>query len=193
MFPVPRRVGRSVIAAGAAVVLLMSALAPASAHVSLKADTTATGSTGLLTFSFSHGCDGSATTEIAIAIPDTVRSVNPGMNYGWTIETVAEEAATPVGSPVAGDEDHAGEGRITEVIYTAKEPVPDGFYDALVLKVALPEDASGETVYFPVIQTCEDGETAWIEIPAEGQDADELESPAPSITLTDAEESGDGH
>lgn len=192
MFPVSHRVRRSVVGLGAATLMLISGLGPASAHVSLKADTTATGSTGLLTFSFNHGCEGSATTEIAIAIPDTVRSVNPGMNYGWTIETVTDDSATPAGSPAADDE-HASEGRITEVIYTAKEPVPDGFYDALVLRVALPEDASGETVYFPVVQTCEDGEVAWIEIPAEGQDADELESPAPSITLTDAEENGGGH
>ena len=48
----------------------------------------------------------------------------------------------------------------------------------------------GETLYFPVIQTCEEGEAAWIEIPAEGEDGEELESPAPSITLTEAEEGG---
>ena len=45
-------------------------------------------------------------------------------------------------------------------------------------------DKPGETIYFPVVQTCESGEVAWIEIPEEG--ADEPEHPAPGITLTAA-------
>jgi uncharacterized protein YcnI len=53
----------------------------------------------------------------------------------------------------------------------------------------LPE-AAGETVYFPLVQTCEVGESAWIEIPAEGQDSEELALPAPSITLTEATAGG---
>jgi uncharacterized protein YcnI len=173
---------------GAAALLMISGTGPASAHVDLKGDTTAAGSSSLLTFSFSHGCDGSATTGIAISIPDEIESVSPGMNYGWTVEKITDDSATPV-----ADEAHGEGGRVTEVVYTAKEPVADGFYDSLVLKVALPEGAEGETIYFPTIQTCEDGETAWIEIPTEGQDEDDLESPAPSITVTEAEEGGDGH
>lgn len=46
----------------------------------------------------------------------------------------------------------------------------------------------GETLHFPTVQRCEKGETAWIEIPAEGESADELESPAPQVTLTAATE-----
>ena len=36
----------------------------------------------------------------------------------------------------------------------------------------------------PTVQTCEEGETAWVQTPAEGQDADELEAPAPQLTVT---------
>ena len=75
-------------------------------------------------------------------------------------------------------------------MYTAKTPVPDGFRDVFVLSVPIPEDAAGTTLYFPTIQTCEAGETAWIEIPAEGQDHDELEAPAPSVAVV--ESAGDG-
>jgi uncharacterized protein YcnI len=183
-----RRFRSAALGIGTVALLTMSGIVPASAHVGLDADTTAAGSGSLLTFSFSHGCDGSATTEVAISIPEEIASVSPGMNYGWTVEKVTDDSATPV-----ADEGHGeGGGRVTEVIYTAKEPVADGFYDALVLKVTLPEGAEGETIYFPTIQTCEEGEAAWIEIPAEGQDGDDLESPAPSITVTEAEE-GDGH
>lgn len=184
---VSRCVRSTVLGVGAAAMLLLAGLSPASAHVNLNADTTASGSTGLLRFSFTHGCDGSATTGIAIAIPDEVTSVNPAMHPGWTIETVTDDVATPAA------DGHGASAPISEVVFTAKEPVPDGFYDELVLRVALPEDAAGETLYFPVIQTCEEGETAWIEIPAEGEDGGDLETPAPGVTLTEAEVDGSGH
>jgi hypothetical protein len=37
-----------------------------------------------------------------------------------------------------------------------------------------------------VIQTCEKGENPWTEVPAEGQDPEQLEFPAPSLTITEA-------
>lgn len=77
------------------------------------------------------------------------------------------------------------------VVYTAKQPLPEGYRDAFELSVKLP-DAEGETLAFPAIQTCEQGRTAWAEVPAEGQDPHELESPAPLLTLTAAEEHGHG-
>ena len=43
-------------------------------------------------------------------------------------------------------------------------------------------DYAGD-IRFPVIQTCQDGEIAWIEIPAEG--AAEPENPAPTIKVTE--------
>ena len=51
-------------------------------------------------------------------------------------------------------------------------------------------DTPGETILFPVIQTCEGGaSTEWIQPTVEGEE--EPEHPAPAITLTEAE--GDGH
>jgi uncharacterized protein YcnI len=60
------------------------------------------------------------------------------------------------------------------------------------LGVSIPEDAVGQTIYFPTIQTCEDGEAAWIEIPAEGQDGEELELPAPGVAVVAPGEGSDG-
>lgn len=179
-----RHVRTIALGIGASAVLLGSGLAPTSAHVDMKAETTAAGSTGVERFFFAHGCEGAATTEVAIAIPDEIATVYPGINDGWSVETVTDESASPA-TPAAGDDSATG-ARITEVIYTAERPVPDGFYDELVLQVALPEDAEGQTLYFPVIQTCEEGENAWITIPAEGED--EVDFPAPSITVTAPEE-----
>ena len=57
------------------------------------------------------------------------------------------------------------------------------------LSVQVP-DTPGETILFPVIQTCEGGAvTEWIQPTVEGEE--EPEHPAPAITLTEAE--GDGH
>ena len=80
--------------------------------------------------------------------------------------------------------------RVGEVTYTSKLPLPDGERDAMELSLQLP-DAAGETLAFPVLQKCEKGETAWTEIAAEGQDEEELEHPAPTVTITEA--TGDEH
>jgi periplasmic copper chaperone A len=184
----PRRIRTAAFGIGTAALLMVSGMGPASAHVGVKADTTAAGSTAMVTFGFGHGCGESPTTSLTFQIPEEFSGVTPVFEAGWDIELVSDDLATPV-TDAHGEEITE---RVSEVIYTADEAIPDGIYGQVTLRLSLPEDASGETIYFPVIQTCEDGEEAWIEIPAEGQDEDELESPAPSITVTDAEE-GNGH
>lgn len=47
--------------------------------------------------------------------------------------------------------------------------------DALVLSVKLP-DAAGKTIYFPTLQTCEQGQTDWSEMAKEGQDPHDLKA-----------------
>lgn len=181
-----RRVRQVALGVGGAALLAVAGLAPASAHVGITAEETAAGAHTLLTVGFSHGCEGSPTTKISISVPEEITSIAPGMNYGWTVEKVMESEATPAATPAEGA--HGEGGRVSEIIYTAKEPVPDGFYGQFLLSVQLPEDAEGETLYFPVIQTCEEGETAWVQIPEEGQEDDELEAPAPGVTITAPEE-----
>ena len=61
-----------------------------------------------------------------------------------------------------------------------------------MLSVKLP-DTAGKTLYFPTLQTCQQGQTDWSQIPKEGQDEESLKSPAPSVTVTEAEAGGDGH
>jgi uncharacterized protein YcnI len=183
-----RRVCRTAFGIGGAALLVLSGPGAASAHVTMKADETAAGSFALLTVAFSHGCEGSATTEIAISVPEEITSIAPGMNYGWTVEKITDDSATP-----AADDHGDAAALVTEIVYTAREPVEDGFYDQFILSVQLPEDAEGETIYFPVIQTCEEGETAWVQIPEEGQSSDDLDAPAPGITVTAPSEDGGGH
>jgi uncharacterized protein YcnI len=170
--------------AGLGLGLLLAIAVPlsASAHVSVKPDATAAGSYTVLTFSVPHGCDGSATTAITIDVPEQILSVTPTVNPNWNVTKTMAPLDTPTtnshGAPVAE--------RVGQVVYTAKTPLADGYRDTLALSLQLPADAAGQTLDFPVLQSCEVGETNWNEIPAAGADEDSVEHPAPSVTVTDA-------
>lgn len=173
--------------AGAALLALSAPLA-ASAHVEVDPSSTAAGSYSLLTFSLGHGCDGSATTGITIDIPESITSVTPTVNPGWDIDKVAVDLATPLDD---------GEGdtittRVGQVSYTAQAPLADGLRTTFVLSLQIPADTAGETLAFPVLQSCEVGETDWSEAVVEGEA--EPAHPAPSLVVTDATtESGHDH
>ncbi|MCW5953346.1 MAG: YcnI family protein [Propionibacteriaceae bacterium] len=187
-----RRKGLLAVATAAAAAALALGLPTAAwAHVGVSGSSTAAGSSTLLTFAFSHGCGDSPTTRVAIQIPEGINAVAPSVNPGWTVEKVTASLDTPV----ADAHGNQANERVSQVVYTAKEPVPDGLRDAFVLSLTLPEDAAGRTLAFPTVQSCTVGENAWIELPAEGQDPHDLESPAPTLSVTEAVASdhGAGH
>ncbi|MFC5931606.1 DUF1775 domain-containing protein [Cryobacterium melibiosiphilum] len=159
------------VAAGA--FLALSAPLAASAHVSVEPASTAAGSYTVLTFSNAHGCDGSPTTGITIDIPEGIDSVSPTINPGWTAAKVMD-----------GD-------RVGQVTYTAETPLEDGYRTTFALSLQLPADAEGETLAFPVLQSCEIGETSWSEATVEGEE--EPAHPAPVITVTEASADEHGH
>ena len=68
-----------VAGAGAAALTLASA-SWAGAHVTVSPSQGAAGSYSVLTFSVPHGCDGSATTRVAIQVPEQILSVTPSVN-----------------------------------------------------------------------------------------------------------------
>ncbi|MEU6859302.1 YcnI family protein [Glycomyces sp. NPDC046736] len=174
----------AVVGATAALAVLVTAT-PAAAHVTISATDTVAGAYTLLTVSVPHGCEGEATTAIAIQIPEPLNAVTPSANPGWDVEKVMVDLPEPIA------DSHGNEitERVDQVVYTAKTPLPDGIRDAFELSLRLPEETAGQTLYFPVVQTCTGSDHPWIEIPAEGQNPDEIESPAPSITVAaDAED-----
>ena len=157
--------------AGGAVLALAAVPLAASAHVTVTPSGTAAGSYTVLTFAYSHGCEGSPTTAIAIDIPESSARVSPPRNPNYTIEKGAD-----------GD-------RTSQVVYTAITPVPDGYRDTIELSLQLPEDAAGETLAFPERQTGDVRETNWNQVAEAGEE--EPESRAPVIVVTEA--TGDGH
>ena len=159
--------------------------APASAHVTITPSTTAAGAFAVLTVSVPHGCEGSPTTRVTISMPDEINAVTPTRNALWEVEKELVELDPPV------TDSHGNEitERVATVTYTTDTPLPDGYRDAFELSLQLP-DTEGATLVFPTVQTCEEGEAAWIEVPAAGQSEEDLELPAPAVTVTAAEAGG---
>lgn len=166
----------------AAGVLALGIAGPASAHVTVTPSETAAGAYTVLTVSVPHGCDGSATTKIAVQLPESIVSVTPTRNALYDVEKVMQQ----LDEPITGSHGEEITERVAQVVYTATTPLPDGQRDAFELSLQIPEDAAGQTLAFPTVQSCEQGETAWTEIPADGQSADDLEHPAPAFAVTEA-------
>jgi periplasmic copper chaperone A len=180
------RMRRLVVIVAAVPALVIGLVGSAAAHVSIKPSTTAAGAFAVLDVSVVHGCGGSSTTAITVQIPDGISSVTPTRHPLWeaTVETAL------LASPVTDSHGNQVTERVASVTYVTDEPLPDGIRDVFQLSIQIPE-AEGETLVFPTIQTCEDGESAWIEVPEDGESGDGLELPAPSFVITASE--GDGH
>lgn len=162
------RTRRVVIGVTAGLALAIGAPLAASAHVHVTPETAAAGGTETLTFSFSHGCDGSPTTAVAVDIPAGVGNATPVVQGGWTI---TRELGT--------------DGVPTRVVYTADTPVEDGFKAAVSMDVLFTEGTADTTLAFPVTQTCAEGETAWTQIAEDGEDPHDLDAPAPLVAVGD--------
>ncbi|WP_341926128.1 YcnI family protein [Nocardioides psychrotolerans] len=166
---------------GAATLLTLGLAGPASAHVTITPSDTAAGAYTVLTVSNGHGCEGSPTTELTISMPEEINAVTPTRN---PLYDVTKQMQT-LDEPITDVHGNTITERVESVVYTAKAALPEGYRDAFELSLQLPE-TPGETLVFPVIQTCEEGETPWVEVPTEGQDPEELERPAPTVTITEA-------
>lgn len=171
---------RTTLAVTAAASLV--AAAPAAAHVTIDPAQAPADGYATLQVQVPHGCDGSATRAVRVQIPESVPSVTPQVHPGWEI-TTKEGPKDPV--ELHGETVERG---ISEVVWTATdaEPLPDGRLDLFGMSVKLPAGEAGDPVYFPAVQECVKGESAWIQIPQPGESPDDLESPAPAVTLTAA-------
>jgi uncharacterized protein YcnI len=176
--------------AGAVAVIIGTAglASPAYAHVTVTPSTTAAGAHAVLEFSVAHGCEKSPTTAITVQIPAQITSVTPTRTALWEVtmkmEKVDPPAVDPHGNRIVE--------RVGSVTFRTGTPLPDGYREVFALAVQLPE-ATGTTLVFPAIQTCEKGEAAWTEVPQDGQNIGELESPAPGFVLSAPDGATDHH
>jgi len=156
-------------------------LSAASAHVTLERQEAPVGSSYKAVLRVPHGCAGSPTTAIRVRVPAGMIGVKPMPKPGWQLTTVTgkySKAYALRGAPVS-------EG-VTEVSWSGGT-LPDAHYDEFVFVGTIAEElGGGQTIYFPVVQECEQGVHRWIEIPtgkpSEGHGAGSAE-PAPALRL----------
>lgn len=173
----PRRLRVAAVLAALVAPLIWSAAA--GAHVTPQDPEAPSGAYFTTAFKVGHGCDGSPTTKVELKLADGVTSVKPQPVPGWELSTTTRTLDPPI-------ELHGTE--ITETVDTViweGGPLPDDQLQMFWVSMKLPEDAPGTALEFPVVQTCEVGETAWIQSTVEGEE--EPESPAPIVTLTEAD------
>jgi len=175
---------RALIAVSVGGLAALGVAGTASAHVSIAEGEVTAGAYTLLTFGVPHGCEGSPTTEVRIQMPEAIPQVTPTVDAQWDVTKVME----PLATPIDGGHGQQLTERVAEVVYTARAPLPEGYRQAFVLSLQIPADASG-TLSFPTIQSCEVGETAWIEQPTD--DGVEPEHPAPSVDVVAADDAAD--
>jgi uncharacterized protein YcnI len=174
---------RAVAGATVGASLTLALAASAAAHVTIEPTEGPADGYATLGIQVPHGCDGSATKAVRVKIPKSVPSATPQVHPGWEV-TTKEGPKDPV--ELHGEKVTSG---VSEIIWTAREagPLPDGRLDVFGLSVKLPNGEVGDPVYFPAIQVCEKGETAWIQTPAAPGSEEALESPAPAVVLTAAD------
>ena len=161
--------------------LTLALAGSAGAHITANPGEAPSDGYATLSFEVGHGCEESPTTQLRIRVPPSVPRATPGVHPLWDIAT-KEGKKDKV--ELHGETITRG---VSDVTFTAKQPLPPDRLDSVRLSVKLPAGEEGESVYFPTFQRCEKGQTRWIQIPAEGENPDELESPAPAVVLAAAE------
>jgi uncharacterized protein YcnI len=162
--------------------ILLAAMvaSPAGAHVLLEQDKPATvGADYKAVFIVPHGCAGSATIRLRVQIPEGVIVSQTEPKSGWSVEEVKGKFAGEY--DVHGSKVSDG---VKEVAWSGGK-VPDKTREQFVIDTFLSSALKPDTsLFFPVVQECEQGVSRWIEIPPDGAlHPHELKRPAPGVKL----------
>ena len=162
---------------------LLVGAAGASAHVVLEKSEASSGTFYKAVLKVTHGCEGSPTVKVEVALPEGVIAARPMPKAGWQIELGKGDFARTYkfhGRDV---------GQGVKTITWTGGTLPDDYYDEFVFSAYLAGEAPAPAVlYFPVTQTCEKGEMRWAQVPTGGQG--KLDWPAPTLKLLKNSDSG---
>ena len=159
----------------------LSAASSASAHVTLQEPLAGAGTAYRAVLQVGHGCDGAATTGITATIPAGFNGAQPLVKPGWTLKTVVGKLAEPY--TMHGKTITEGVQQISWTAKGAENALPNAFGDEFVFRVTT--NAHPGKYWFKVLQNCTQGSVSWSEIPADGQSAHDLKSPAAALELID--------
>jgi periplasmic copper chaperone A len=151
----------------------------AQAHVTVAPAQLPAEGYGKIDLSVPHGCEESPTTKLTVQLPDEVQSATPQVVPGWKITTKEGKLPKPY--------DNHGEQVTRGVREITWEGGPLDPHHLEVFGVSIKVSGNeGDQMAFKAIQECKKGETAWVEIPVEGEE--EPPEPAPMVELVAAEE-----
>ncbi len=157
------------------------------AHATFANQPATVGSYVAATLQVPHGCDGKATNEVQIKLPEGFISAKPMPKAGWDIEIIEGDYQNSY-----DNHGKAVKSGPVEIRFKNGE-LPDNFYDTFTVygKIAAGDPAVG--LAFPTVQLCgADAKVAWDQIAAPGQDPHDLDGPAPVLKIV-AAEGGDAH
>ncbi len=126
------------------------------AHVETEPAAVEAGKSATISFSPSHGCDGSPTISLAFKMPGSVSNAVAVAKTGWETST-ADGVVTFSGGSLGA---------------TAVEN----------FDITFTAPAAAGPIFFPVVQKCEQGEINWIDMP--NPDGTEAEFAAPLVNVT---------
>lgn len=171
-----------------AVCEIVTGASSAFSHVVLQDGAAAAGDSYRATFRVGHGCDGAATTGLAVSIPDGFAGAQPMPKPGWTVRTVTGKLAQPYTSH--GKTFTEGVVEISWTATTPEQALPSNFYDEFVLRGTTPSKPG--PLWFKVVQTCTTGSNFWVEVPTTGSSTKGLKSPAALLEVLDIQ-AASGH
>lgn len=126
------------------------------AHVETEPAAVEAGKSATISFSPSHGCDGSPTISLAFKMPGSVSNAVAVAKTGWETSTADGVVTFSGGSLGATTVENF------DITFTAP--------------------AAAGPIFFPVVQKCEQGEINWIDMP--NPDGTEAEFAAPLVNVT---------
>lgn len=176
----------SVVAAAASAAFVLSA-SSAFAHASFSVPETPAESYYTGELRIPHGCDGKATNEVWVKIPEGFINAKPKLKPGWKVEIIKgdyQKAYELHGKKVTSG--------ALEIHWTGGE-IPDDMFDGFEISGKIAGVEAGASLPFVTTQKCgADGSVTWSDIAKEGQNPHDLEHPAPAIAIVAAAE-GHGH
>lgn len=171
-----------------ALALSLCAAASAHAHASFETDQVSSESSFKAVLQIPHGCDGKATTEVQVKLPEGFVFAKPQPKPGWEIEIIKGDyrksydnhGKTVTSGPLE--------------IRWKNGNLSDDFYDTFVISGKISGFDKETQIAFPVTQLCGASDTVvWDQIATGGQNPHSLEHPAPTVTVTPAEAGGHDH
>lgn len=159
----------------------------AQAHATLVETATPAASYFKAAIRIPHGCDGAATREVRVTIPEGFVQAKPQPKPGWTI--AVKRAAYAQSYKLHGRPISEG---VVEVIWSGGT-LPDDQFEEFAVHGFVGEQAAGKALAFATTQQCDKGSIAWTQIPAPGQDAHALKSPAPLLKVAQVNDSHGMH